>query len=92
MSCEICHSWVRDTRNCYPKLKSVSCHFVMTDHHVDCPHYNDSLIDVWKVEHDGESFYTNEKPCIEDFENGEVITQEKMHKEVLEQLPEFNGF
>jgi hypothetical protein len=57
-----------------------------------CPHYNDSLIDVWKVSYDGQSYYTDREPSTDELEDGETVTKEKMHKEVFDQLPEFEGF
>lgn len=63
-----------------------------TTHHPNCEHYNDSLMDVWKVEYDGAFYYTDREPSPEEFENGEVVTQEKMHLELYEELPEFQGF
>lgn len=88
--CE-CVFWCRNNFE-YPNLKGKDIHFVVTNHHPHCPHYNDSLIDVWKVSYDGQFYYTDKLPCKEETENGETVTQEKMHKEVFEQLPEFNGF
>jgi hypothetical protein len=62
----------------------------ITNHHPNCEHYNDSLIDVWRVVFEGQTCYSLEKP--EDYGEGEVITQIKMHKEVFDNLPEFDGF
>ena len=66
----------------------------LTNHHPNCPHVNDSLIDIWKVEYDGESYYTNIKPDPSEFEEGEIVTKEQkqMHREVYDHLPEFQGF
>jgi len=65
---------------------------MIPNHHPNCEHYNDSLIDVWKVELDGNYFYTDVEPCYKDFIEGEVITKEKLHRECYEQLEEFEGF
>lgn len=64
----------------------------LTDHHPNCEHFNDSLITVWKVSHDRSHCYMDFKPDAEDFKDDEVITEEKMHRELFERLPEFNGF
>lgn len=72
----------------------------MTNHHPDCPHYNDSLMDVWKVS-DGSSdyFHDNEAGALRDMKadeecgvTGLTITKTRMHREVFEHLPEFEGF
>lgn len=85
MNCE-CQNWERVIN---PKY--------FTNHHEHCPHYNDSLIDVWRVqvEEKGPSAYYSQPPrCEDEFnpENGETCAQEKMHREVFERLPEFGGF
>jgi len=90
--CE-CVFWCRaNIGGPYTHLKGKDLHFVVTNHHEYCPHFNDSLVDVWKISYDGQSYYSLTAPCKEETENGETVTQEKMHKEVFEQLPEFNGF
>jgi hypothetical protein len=92
MSCPICEQWCRRAIN--PKA--------ITNHHENCPHYNDSLIDVWKVS-DGSKklhcIYSNEADALLDMESdksdgitGRTITKTKMHREVFEQLGEFDGF
>jgi hypothetical protein len=67
---------------------------LMPNHHPNCPRYNDSLIDVWKVTLGGVTAYNlNEqdaRDCVGDSEM--VVEQVKMHREVFEQLPEFEGF
>ena len=70
---------------------------ICTKHHPTCPHYNDSLITVWKV-----TVGTSYVFCGSVLAAGEyagdfwdgiaVVTEEKMHKEVFDQLPEFQGF
>lgn len=66
-----------------------------TNHHPDCPHVDDSLVDVWKVS-DGRDYYftRNETDAKTEAENGEglLVTPEKMHLEIYESLPEFEGF
>ena len=64
--------------------------YPLTDHHHNCEHFNDSLIDVWKIEYEGQSCYCDTEP--EPMEEGETVTQEKMHREIYENLPEFEGF
>ena len=67
----------------------------MTDHHPNCPKYNDSLIDVWLVS-DGQSKYydINEKMAREVVEEDPELTMTKvqLHKEIYDNLPEFDGF
>ena len=68
----------------------------LTNHHPNCPKYNDSLIDVWKIEHipTDEFFYSNNiKDAIEFKDDPDIkVTQEKLHLEVYENMAEFNGF
>lgn len=67
----------------------------LTNHHPNCPHYNDSLIDVWKITVNGTCYFDNEHEATnavqEEFEDETTITKEKMHREVFEHLPEFEG-
>lgn len=79
-----CLNWARAT-----DLKAV------TNHHPNCEHYNASLIDVWKVTDGSSSFYTEdeeaaryEADCYDDIK----ISKVKMHSEVYDALPEFDGF
>lgn len=70
---------------------------VATNHHPNCQHYNDSLMDVWKVTVHGVSCYVdNEQDAIEtagdEQRDAITVTKEKMHREVFEHLPEFEGF
>lgn len=65
------------------------------NHHRDCPKYNDSLIDVWKVEIDGSHYWTDKEGDIQPEEREDplcIITKERRHREWYEQLPEFQGF
>lgn len=64
----------------------------LPNHHPRCLHYNDSLIDVWRVSYDGGGYVTDTEPNPDDLENGETVTREKMHRECYEQLQEFAGF
>lgn len=82
--CE-CANWARAVNTKY-----------LTNHHPHCPHYSDSLIDVWKMVVNGATHYfDNEQDVInaaqEEFEDETTITKEKMHREAYEQLPEFEG-
>lgn len=71
----------------------------MPNHHPDCKHYNDSLIDVWRVSVPGEK---HGAICGREDEARELagndpdapleITKERMHREVFEHLPDFGGF
>jgi hypothetical protein len=68
----------------------------LTNHHPNCSRYNDSLIDVWKVEHPCcSTFYTDDEEVARAETQEEpraTVTKEKMHREVFENLPEFEGF
>ena len=61
-----------------------------------CPHFNESLIDVWRFSFDGDSYVTKNKPTPQEIDEAElggiVITKEQMHLEVFEALVEHNGF
>jgi hypothetical protein len=60
-----------------------------TNHHPACKHVDASLITVWRVKLDGASYITDEKP---DKDESVTVTEERMHREIYEQLPEFQGF
>jgi hypothetical protein len=64
----------------------------ITNHHPWCKHYNDSLIDVWLVEFGGIFYVSDHEPTADEITGGETVTKEKMHRELFEQLPEFEGF
>lgn len=66
----------------------------MTDHHPRCEYVDESLIDVWKVSYDGRHYYTDRDPADEPevLCGDEVITKERMHREIYENLPDFAGF
>ena len=81
--CECAH-WARSIN---PKY--------LTNHHENCPRYNDSLMDVWKVSDGSASFYVeNEQDARHEMAGCEdlTISQVKIHREVFEHLPEFEGF
>ena len=71
-----------------------------TNHHPNCEHVDASLIDVWRVSSGGSSYVTHDEAdakeasiCYTDDEHWPVtVTKEKMHREIYEQLPEFEGF
>jgi len=48
---------------------------------------DEELIDVWRVSYDGASYVLDAPPLAPHHE--EIVTKEKMHREVYEQLPEF---
>ena len=78
MSCE-CDNWCRDASD------------LLTSHHHRCKHYTDSLIDVWRVTCDGATYVTDEEEDTDDVQHGDIVTKERMHLEIYEQLPEFEG-
>lgn len=67
-----------------------------TDHHPNCSKFNDSLIDVWKIEHVFmcDFCYTdNINDLLEYKSDPDIkITQEKLHKEIYDNMDEFQGF
>jgi len=86
------HPVVRSLCECVTWARAVDLKY-LTNHHPNCPHYNDSLIDVWKMTVNGVSAYMEVIDCCQDeFEDETTITKEKMHPEVFEHLPEFEGF
>jgi len=93
--CE-CQHWARAVVSPY-NLKSADGIPLVTNHHENCPHYNDSLMDVYKVAVDGfGACYVEQLQDAMDYagEDEEMATIEavKMHREVFENLPEFEGF
>jgi hypothetical protein len=97
MNCE-CSNWPRGINEnpIYAGMKSADDVPLLPNHHPNCQHYNDSLIDVWMVAVDGVySITDNEQDAKEtafDNEDRAVIEQTQMHREVFENLPEFDGF
>lgn len=75
-----CTSWARDGSG------------PLTNHHRRCDHYNDSLIDVWRCEIDGRYCYVDNEPDASACDEGVTVTRERMHREVFDNLPEFDGF
>jgi hypothetical protein len=96
LKCE-CANWARATDSPY-KLKSAEGLPLTTNHHPNCQHYNDSLMDVWRVSVDGISCYVDNEQDAKDTagcdadEIQPTITKEKMHREIFENLAEFDGF
>jgi hypothetical protein len=86
---EECHTWA--------KAQTLDSKDPQPLHHPRCKHYNDSLIDVWRISLTGEK-----GGCVVDKEADALdmtaedpdltVTKTKMHKEVFENLPEFQGF
>ena len=69
----------------------------MTNHHPNCEHVDASMIDVWKAELYGSSFIAESEELVRreaaDNPEGEIkISKIRMHREIYENLPEFNGF
>lgn len=87
--CDVCENWARDGRDSFRvNMKLI----LLPDHHPNCPHYNDSLIDVWKQHPGGNAklvAYTDFQP---EPEFGMVTEKIKLHREVFENIPEFKGF
>jgi hypothetical protein len=68
---------------------------IVANHHPHCIKYNDSLIDVWVVSCGKSHYYdTNEESARSLLEDDPELTIEKtkIHKEIYEALPEFDGF
>ena len=86
-----CMTWCRDdVRLIGTRLKP------MTNHHPRCEHVDASLIDVWKVSDGSSSFYTDNEAEARSMSLDDgpalTVTAEKMHREIYENLPEFDGF
>ena len=82
-----CQSWCR-TGKIYGRTKDGIP--IIENHHPNCEHYNDTLIDVWVARCDGMSYVSDVEIAPE--HEDETITKEKMHLEVYVQLREFDGF
>lgn len=94
LMCEICGNWCRNGADASRRFGKL---YLPTNHHANCPHYNESLMDVWKMTVNGVSGYSDNAQDIEDwkqdeFEDETTVTKEKMHREIFEHLPEFEGF
>lgn len=89
-NCE-CQHWCRDGRG----VIRIGDKYLASNHHPNCPHYNDSLIDVWRVSDGSSTCYVDNEQDARDSvgdEEGMTVTKEKMHREIFENLPEFEGF
>jgi hypothetical protein len=91
--CEICQNWARDGRDSL----AIGGKLLMPNHHPNCPHYNDSLMEVWKVTDGATNCYVEPEPDAKDTAQNEggktnTITKIQMHREIFENLPEFDGF
>lgn len=90
--CETCQNWARDGRDSL----AIGGKLLMPNHHPNCPRYNDSLMDVWKVTLDGVTCYVENEADAKDTSGEDdpkpEISRVKMHREIFENLPEFEGF
>lgn len=71
----------------------------LTNHHPQCSHFNDSLMDVWVARLGKQACYAETEAELKDMIGDEqdesdkpTISQEKMHRELFENLKEFDGF
>lgn len=94
MQCE-CINWARVEISPYPWRGATGLPLV-TNHHPNCKHYEDSLVDVWNVSDGSSTMVLTEEPdikaeygeCAEDL----TVSKSKMHLECVEQLGEHDGF
>lgn len=63
----------------------------ITRHHPNCKHYNDSLIDVWIVDTGDGICCVDNITELGEFEEIVSIKKSKIHKEVFDYMPEFQG-
>ena len=71
-----------------------------TNHHYDCEHVDESLIDVWHITLDGcgDGFFTDCQMTVNEYgkynDDGYVyeVVEKKMHKEIFDRLKEYGGF
>lgn len=95
MCCETCGNWARQPVDLYG-LKGEDGFPLVTNHHENCPHLNDSLIDVWKASDGTTSYYTDDAQMareeVQECESEVTVTPMKMHREIMDALPEFDGF
>ncbi len=94
--CE-CANWARTDLS--HALKSRDGIPLAPNHHPDCTHYNESLMDVWKVTCCGSRCYVDSEVAAKEMQSLEEagedpVTVEKfrMHREIFENLPEFQGY
>lgn len=81
--------------NCHLWVRGITPNEPMTRHHPNCEHVDESLIDVWKVSDGSSSYYdTDEATARHEAEECDdvTITKVKMHREIFENLREFDGF
>jgi hypothetical protein len=100
LNCECIH-WAHTGQSPY-KITSRDGIPLMPNHHPNCSHYNDSLMTVYRHSQEGKNgcYFENLTNALEsaksEFEWGDsqkaVVTREKMHREVFENLPDFEGF
>lgn len=73
----------------------------LTNHHPDCTYVDASMIDVWTVRLPGATggcIHDNEADAVEMVKNESnaddplEIVRGKMHREIFDNLPEFDGF
>lgn len=76
--------------NCVRWARAINLNEPMTNHHPRCEHVAASLIEVWRVSYDGGSYVIDKPPLTT--HPRETVTTEKMHREIYERLPEFQGF
>lgn len=63
----------------------------LTKHHPNCKHYNDSLMDVWIVDTGDGICCVDNITELGEFEEIVSIKKSKIHKEVFDYMPEFQG-
>ena len=78
-----CMTWARTFDGVFDKS---------TNHHPRCPRVDETLIDVWRVEYDGAYYFSDHEPDRADMHPEEMITKQRMHRELFDRLPEFAGF
>lgn len=93
MTCEICQNWAGHWFSPFRNSEGIP---IPTNHHPNCAHYNDSLIDVYEANFDGQTCYAKDekqlREMIGEIPIGLTIKDIKMHKEVFDNLAEFQGF
>jgi hypothetical protein len=90
-----CTTWARNSISAPYHMTGEDGLLLITNHHERCKHFNDSLIEVWKVSDGHSSYYDTSEPDAFDIDlDNDEITVEKvtMHKEIYDNLPEFDGF
>lgn len=50
---------------------------------------DESMIDVWKIEYQGKTWYSNEEPEPSDPSIGRVVTKEQMHRDLYWNIPTY---